>query len=198
MAVDLQIYLAGEWADDTGNQARKLMSPVTGEHIANVPLASDADVARRRSRSRPPNGRHRLWNGVGVRRGGHTPVTSSAMDINTIDRGEVKAKIDRGDDFKLVMALNDFAFRAVRIPGSIQIATAEDLKSIRTKNADGTSEQLGFDDDIVVYCSDVACVGSQYAYKALVAAGFRNVRRYEGGLADWAEAGYPFEGEQAG
>ena len=47
------------------------------------------------------------------------------MDIRTIDRVDLKAKIDRGDDFRLVMALNDWAFRASHIPGSIHFATVE-------------------------------------------------------------------------
>ncbi|HSF86157.1 MAG TPA: hypothetical protein VLG28_10970 [Acidimicrobiia bacterium] len=35
------------------------------------------------------------------------------MDIATIGRDELKEKLDRGDDFKLVMTLHEFAFRAV-------------------------------------------------------------------------------------
>jgi len=55
-------------------------------------------------------------------------------------------------------------------------------------------EALDENDEIVVYCSDVACVASKYAYLGLVEHGYTNVRRYEGGLCDWAEAGYPLEG----
>jgi len=105
-------------------------------------------------------------------------------DIRTIDREELKAKIDRGDDFTLIMALNDWAFRAQHIPGSIHFHTAEEALAGLDPDRDT---------EIVVYCSDVACVASQYAYEGLTSAGFTNVRRYEGGLSDWAEAGYPFE-----
>ncbi len=48
------------------------------------------------------------------------------MDIETIDREELKAKLDRGDDFRLVMTLHDWAFRATHIPGSIHFHTVED------------------------------------------------------------------------
>ena len=48
-----------------------------------------------------------------------------------------------------------------------------------------------------MYCSDVACVASQYAYRALLEHGYTNVRRYAGGLSDWNGAGLPLEGEQA-
>lgn len=105
------------------------------------------------------------------------------MDIETIDRDELKAKLDRGDDIKLVLALNEWAYRAEHIPGSLHfpsIAAALDA--------------LDESDEIVVYCSDAACVASKYAYHGLVEHGYKNVRRYEGGLSDWAAAGFPLEG----
>ena len=108
------------------------------------------------------------------------------MDIETISRDELKAKLDAGDDFKLVMALHEWAFRAVHIPGSINF-----------ESVDAALSALDVDDEIVVYCSDKACVASQFAYQGLVEHGYRNVRRYEGGLSDWAEAGLPLEGERA-
>ena len=104
------------------------------------------------------------------------------MDIDTIDREELKAKLDRGDDFKLVMALHDWAFRAAHIPGSVHFHTVEDAL-----------EALSVDDEIVVYCSDKACVASQFAYRGLKEHGYTNVRRYEGGLSDWQQAGYRLE-----
>ena len=108
------------------------------------------------------------------------------MDIRTIERDELKTMIDRGDDFKLVMSLNDWAFRAKHIPGSIHFPTIEDALTA-----------LSPEDEIVVYCSDSACVASQFAYRGLVEHGFKHVRRYEGGLSDWGAAGYPFEGSAA-
>ncbi len=108
------------------------------------------------------------------------------MEIATIDREELKAKLDRGEDIRLVMTLHAWAFRAQHIPGSEHFDTPEE-----------TLEGLGRDDEIIVYCSDPACVASQFAYRALVEAGYTNVRRYAGGLSDWAAAGYPLEGEDA-
>ena len=106
------------------------------------------------------------------------------MDIETIDRDELKQKLDRGDDFRLVMTLHDFAWRAAHIPGSIHFHTVEDAFGA-----------LDPSEEIVVYCSDEACVASQYAYRALVDKGYTNIRRYSGGLSDWQDAGYPLEGE---
>ena len=100
-------------------------------------------------------------------------------EIRTIDREELKAKLDRGDDFKLVMAMHEWGFNAAHIPGSLHFNTVADAE-----------DHLDRDDEIVVYCSDPACVASQFAYRWLVDAGYTNVRRYSGGVSDWASAGY--------
>ncbi len=46
LARDLDIYLAGEWTPGTGEEIREVRSPGSGEHIANVPVASTADIDR--------------------------------------------------------------------------------------------------------------------------------------------------------
>jgi rhodanese-related sulfurtransferase len=107
-------------------------------------------------------------------------------EIKTIDREELKAKLDRGDDFKLVMAMHEWGFRAAHIPGSLHYNTVDEAK-----------QGLDLDDEIIVYCSDPACVASQFAYRWLIEAGYRNVRRYAGGLSDWAAAGYELESDPA-
>jgi acyl-CoA reductase-like NAD-dependent aldehyde dehydrogenase len=42
----LQNFIAGEWADSTGEHVREIVSPVTGEKLADAPDASPEDVAR--------------------------------------------------------------------------------------------------------------------------------------------------------
>jgi rhodanese-related sulfurtransferase len=109
------------------------------------------------------------------------------MDVETISRDELKAKLDRGDDFRLVMTLAEWAFDEAHIPGSINVTSAA-----------VAAEMLSLEDEIVVYCSDEACVASQIAYRAMREGGYENVRRYAGGLSGWQEAGYPLEGRSAG
>lgn len=104
--------------------------------------------------------------------------------MDFISREELKTKLDRGDDIKLVFVLGDWAFQAKHIPGSINIS-----------NPKNSGEFLDPNDEIVVYCSNVTCVASIAAYKMLKDKGFENVRRYAGGLLDWEDAGYPLEGE---
>ena len=108
-------------------------------------------------------------------------------EIKTIERDELKAKLDRGDDFKLVMSMHEWGYRAAHIPGSIHFNTVEEAQN-----------GLAIDDEIVVYCSDPACVASQFAYRWLIDAGYTNVRRYAGGISDWAAAGYELESDTNG
>lgn len=42
----LQNFIGGDWADSTGEHVRQIVSPVTGETLAEVPDASADDVAR--------------------------------------------------------------------------------------------------------------------------------------------------------
>ena len=68
------------------------------------------------------------------------------MDIKTIGRDELKAKLDGGDNCKLVMTLHDWAFRTLHIPGSIHFHSVDDAL-----------EGPAVDDEIVVYRSNAEC-----------------------------------------
>jgi succinate-semialdehyde dehydrogenase/glutarate-semialdehyde dehydrogenase len=46
MATDLRLFIAGEWTEGTGDDHFEVRSPVTGEHIYNVPKASPGDIDR--------------------------------------------------------------------------------------------------------------------------------------------------------
>lgn len=117
------------------------------------------------------------------------PRPSAALGsepIETITREELRQKLDLGEPFKLIMALNGWAFEAKHIPGSLHFDTPEGLfAAVRP------------DDEVVVYCSNVDCLSSVALYRDLVRHGYRNVRRYAGGLLDWEDAGLPTEGEFA-
>jgi rhodanese-related sulfurtransferase len=114
----------------------------------------------------------------------HAFAALGSEPIRTIERDELKAKIDRADPFVLIMALNRWAFDAKHLPGSVHFDTPEELYAA-----------VGPDDDIVVYCSQPDCLSSVALYRDLVRRGYRHVRRYSGGLLDWEAAGYPLEGD---
>ncbi len=104
--------------------------------------------------------------------------------INTISREELAAKLARGDKFKLIMALNRWAFDAKHIPGSVHFDKPDELYAA-----------VDPDDEVVVYCTHVDCLSSVALYRDLRARGYSKVRRYSGGLLDWEDAGLPLEGK---
>lgn len=106
--------------------------------------------------------------------------------MNLITREELQTKLDRGDAFKLVMALSEWAYLAKRIPGSLHFGSLQEA-----------SAKLNIEDEIVIYCSGPDCVSSIAAYMQLERAGFKNLQRYAGGLTDWEAAGLQLEGEMA-
>ncbi len=61
MAETLDLYLAGEWTQGTGDRHHRLISPATGEHIADVPIASEADIDRAVAAARQAQEDFRFW-----------------------------------------------------------------------------------------------------------------------------------------
>ena len=100
--------------------------------------------------------------------------------MKLIARNELWEKLERHDEFKLVMTLSTLAYEAKHIPTSVHFDTAEDMLGA-----------LDPGEEIVVYCADLHCAASIYAYRLLERHGYSRVRRYPGGVADWEEAGHP-------
>ncbi|MFZ0013993.1 MAG: aldehyde dehydrogenase family protein, partial [Acidimicrobiia bacterium] len=61
MAQDLKLFIAGEWTEGTGDGQYEVNSPVTGEHIYNVPIASAADIDRAVAAGRDATEEMRHW-----------------------------------------------------------------------------------------------------------------------------------------
>lgn len=86
---------------------------------------------------------------------------------------------------QLVNLLDQELFNDCHITGSINVPFMqfEDYVAKLNKNT-----------EVVVYCSDYQCLASGYAWQALHDAGFKNVWAYEGGMAEWYQAGLPVTG----
>ena len=106
--------------------------------------------------------------------------------MNHISCEELKRKFDQGDKFLLVNALDEIRFRALHIPGSINICKDEDINRCLTR-----------DDVIIIYCTDEACNRSILLYQRLEASGYQNIFRFAGGLREWDSAGFELVGEMA-
>jgi rhodanese-related sulfurtransferase len=121
---------------------------------------------------------------VETRAGVHDIYPAIAALMNTITREELKLKLDGGEEFTLVNCLDEWMFREKRIPSSIRFEKA----FLTTLNPKG---------EVIVYCSNPGCTASVLVYHQFVEHGFQNVAHYPGGIADWEDGGYPFEGEGA-
>jgi len=102
-----------------------------------------------------------------------------------ITREELKQKIDAMEDFVLVDVLSRESYQREHLPGAISIPFAD--------IAEDALAGIPSDKEIVVYCGSFQCTASPAAAKRLEEMGFANVTDYEGGIADWKEAGYPVE-----
>lgn len=110
----------------------------------------------------------------------------SAEGVKSIDRQELKGKIDRHEPFVLLETLSPEHFQHVHLPGA-RNAPPNRVKElapvlIPTK-----------DTEVVTYCAGPSCKASADAARELTALGYTNVRHYAGGKQEWAAAGLPVE-----
>jgi rhodanese-related sulfurtransferase len=103
----------------------------------------------------------------------------------TITADELKAKIDRGDDFHLVETLLPQEYEKWHLPGAVNIHFNKVTKEARGR--------FGEDDEIIVYCHDENCNASPIAAEKLRKLGYAHVVEFSGGKKAWREAGYPTE-----
>jgi rhodanese-related sulfurtransferase len=103
-----------------------------------------------------------------------------------IDRETLKRKLERGDQFKLVMTLPEWDFALKHIPGSICVHSIPDARRL-----------LRPEDQIIVYSSCPECPTSHAAARLLEERGYSHVWHYLGGVIDWEDAGFPLEGTWA-
>ena len=113
-------------------------------------------------------------------------------NFKVITHEELKKKIDSKENFALIDTLGEFSYDRAHLPGAVMIDghqsdfVAQVEKTFPDKNQ-----------EIVVYCASFSCPLSGESAAKLAAAGYKNVSAFEGGLMDWAQAGYDFEGNQA-
>ena len=106
--------------------------------------------------------------------------------VKEISREELKAKMDRGDDFVLVEALSRPHFESSHLPGAINLPyefVDEAERVLPDKRA-----------EIVVYCMNEECESSREEARELQEMGYRHVLHYAGGKQGWIKAGLPVEG----
>jgi rhodanese-related sulfurtransferase len=106
--------------------------------------------------------------------------------VQRISRDQLRALLDTGD-VTLIEALPETHYAAEHLPGAVNLPgelTAE-LAARLAPDREKT---------VVTYCSGPSCSRSKVAAAAFVRLGYTDVRVYQGGKADWAQAGLPFAG----
>ncbi len=103
--------------------------------------------------------------------------------IPTITRDELKKKIDSDDEFVLLEALSRDEFEKGHLPNA---------RHLPLEKAQEKASQLipNRKTPVVVYCSGPDCDASLETARKLHEMGYENLRRYEGGKAEWKQAGY--------
>jgi adenylyltransferase/sulfurtransferase len=104
------------------------------------------------------------------------PAQEAKVNQGEIDVVELKAKIDRGDDFVLIDVREPHEYRICNIPGARLIPLGEFPK--RVGELDAAS-------DIVIHCR--SGVRSAKACAVLRQAGFQHVRNVVGGILAWSD-----------
>jgi rhodanese-related sulfurtransferase len=108
--------------------------------------------------------------------------------VKEISREELKAKMDRGDDFVLVESLSRRRYESSHLPGAINLPYGfiDDAERVLPdKRA-----------EIVVYCMNEEREASREEAWELQEMGYRRVLHYAGGKQDWIKAGLPVEGRR--
>ena len=103
--------------------------------------------------------------------------------LTIISKDELKAKIDRKEDFQLVNVLAPEYDHLGSIKGSMRIP----VESLGTRLG-----ELDKSKEVIVYCASFQCNASRKAAEFLAERGF-HVAAYEGGIKEWTEAGFPME-----
>ena len=104
---------------------------------------------------------------------------------DTVTRAEVQAGIAAGT-LVVVDALGESYYASQHLPGALNLPP---------EHVDARAAAVLPDKDasIVTYCAGPACSNSEQVSKRLRALGYRQVRTYPGGIADWVDAGLATE-----
>ena len=106
----------------------------------------------------------------------HEPVPEPGLAEGEIDAVQLKAKIDRGDNFVLIDVREPHEFQICRIPTSKLIPLGELPKRLN---------ELNSADEIVMHCK--SGMRSAKGVDFLKQAGFKKVKNMKGGILAWSD-----------
>lgn len=125
------------------------------------------------------------------------PATATAANGNAvepefiepefIERDELRLRLDRGEPVVVLEALPERYYRKAHLPGAL-LMPHDRVDELAASLIPSLASA------VVVYCASETCRNSDQAAIALQRLGYRNVRVYRGGKADWQAAGLPVAG----
>ena len=102
----------------------------------------------------------------------------------TVD--EIKARLDRGERFRLIDVREESEYARDHLPGAVHLG-----KGILERDVEGRIPDTGA--EIVLYCG--GGFRSALAADNLRKMGYTNVLSMDGGIRDWRNKGYPLTKE---
>ncbi len=134
MVETVKLYIAGEWTEGTGDSVHRLMSPVTGEHIADVPYASRADVDRAVAAARAAQDEYRHWSAIERAELNHRiaaaiePMVEDIARIQTLEQGKPYHEESLGDIEEANGYFTESAEDVKRLMGSVIPTTDRNVR----------------------------------------------------------------------
>lgn len=110
-----------------------------------------------------------------------------AADVETIERKEIRWRLDRAEPVVLIETLPEEEYRKAHLPGAVCVPPDRVVDLVPELFPDRSAE-------IVVYGVDHESLAAPQAARELGALGYTNVRVYRGGKRDWMDHGQPLEG----
>lgn len=107
-------------------------------------------------------------------------------ELLAITRDELKRKMDRAGDFRLVETLAPEQFLEGHLPGAVNMPP-DQVSTLAPRLL--PDKQV----EVITYCASRTCHASAEAARELMKLGYTNVRHYAGGKADWKFGGLPIE-----
>lgn len=116
-----------------------------------------------------------------------TLVEDALTRVNEITPEEVKEKLDREDDFKLIDVREQDEWKAAHIAGADYLGKGIIERDIH-------EEVAQTDEELVLYCG--GGFRSALAADNLQKMGYTDVKSMKGGFSSWTEAGLPIETDE--
>jgi rhodanese-related sulfurtransferase len=109
-------------------------------------------------------------------------VQDAKARVKELTVDQVKAKLDRGEQFHLVDVREESEWAKDHLPGAVHLGKGVIERDVEQRVADPGAE-------IVLYCG--GGFRSALAADALQKMGYGNVFSMDGGVRDWRNKGYP-------